>query len=800
MTAVQVNNNSKYIGHLEKLRHIACEFAYAGNRQAAFRAATTIRKLGERLKDGSMLALSDWTHGNVYVILGEGAESLFFYQSAEQYYLKVNDALNLARMRVGMVAVLNYMGHYEQACRLAEASWSVLEKSALALDRQRLAGLANNWAIACEYLGYYEKALELYDRKIEFWESWRDKPQSVIEIARTHLNLGILKKRLNLLIDAENDFEASRRILADTAVYRLDLARVEMHLAHLKIRQGAPAEEIKGAFRRARDVLMGVPERLLSLDLFEAEWQFQMESQSAVFLNWLMTLRGQCVQDGSSREAVRVDLLIAGCLAQQGNLEMAVFLYHLAHQQAQTLNDFELVYFAQHGLGRIFAQMQNFSLAQKAFETAVSVVEHIKKEIVSAEIRPFFLEDKLAAYYELATLHIQQNQIPKAFHWIERARAQEMVEMLSQHQSAVVLAKGVSQAISLEQTCQALPQDTLMLVYMLREKVGWILPLTKNGFLAPRLLNFSLPLETIEQSLSWLYNLSQYPPQLIERRAEMLSFAAKQPLQEWYTLCLSPVQELLEKYPKLIISPDGPLVHIPFHALYNGETSCYLIETHEVSQTPSATAWLLGKNQQPAPQKGVLIGYTDDCLPHTLTEVNAIASAHPNFQVYRADEATTDLLHSEEICQAAVIHVASHAVFRGDNPFFSYVNLANGRLRMSDILLLKLKARLVVLSACETGRGFLQGGEYLGLARSFLLAGAQSIIASYWVVDDMVTAELMSNFYQGLADGLSPCAALRQAQLTFLSSPIPRLHHPYYWAPFFLLGTENIQNGHSNDH
>lgn len=794
MTAVQVKNNSKYISHLEKLRYIACEFAYAGNRQAAFRAATTIRKLGERLKDGSILALCDWTYGNVYVILGEGVESLSFYQSAEQYYIKVNDILNLARMRVGMIAVLNHVGQYEQACRLAEVSWSVLEKSAFSSDRQRLAGLANNWGIACEYLGYYERALDLYERKLGFWENWCDNPKSTIEIARTHINLGILKKRLNLLIDAEKDFETSQRILMGTTVYRLDLARVEMHLAHLKIRQGAPAEEIKGAFRRAHDVLVDLPERLLSLDLFEAEWKFQTESKSAVFLNWLMTLRERCVQEGSSRDSVRVDLLIAGCLAQQGNLELAIFLYRLTDKQAQGLNDFELLYFAQHGLGRVFAQMGNFSLAQKAFETAVSVVEHIKKEIISAEIRPFFLEDKLAAYYDLATLHIQQNQIPKAFHWVERARAREMVDMLSQHQSAAALAKGVSQTISLEQACEALPENTLFLIYILREKQGWILPLTKHGFLAPHLLDFAFALETIEQSLSWLYNLSQYPSQLVERHAEMLASAAKQPLQEWYALCLSPVQELLEKYPKVIISPDGPLVHIPFHALYNGETGRYFIETHEVSQAPSATAWLLGKNNRPLQKKGVIIGYADECLPHTLTEVNAIASAHPNFVVYREEEATTDILHSDDIHQAAIIHVASHAVFRGDNPFFSYVNLANGRLGMSDILHLKLNARLVVLSACETGRGFLQGGEYLGLARSFLLAGAQSIIASYWVVDDMVTAELMSNFYQGLTIGMSPCAALRQAQLTFLSSPLPRLHHPYYWAPFFLLGTENIQN------
>lgn len=785
------------INRLEKLRDIACEFAYSGKRQAAFRAANAIRELGERQKDGAILALSNWTYGNVLVILGEAAESLPFYQAAEQYYIELNDRLNLARMRVGMVAVLNHRGQYEQACCLAEVSWPVLAESTLPTDQQRLAGLANNWGIACEYLGYYEKALDLYERKLWFWQNWNDNPRSSIEIARTHINLGILKKRLNLFSEAEKDLEISRQTLADTTLYRLDLVRVEMHLAHLKIRQGASPEQIKGAFQRAHDVLLHLPERFLNLDLFEAAWQFQTESTSPDFLHRLLSLREQCVQAGSLRESVHIDLLIAGCFARQNNENGAIFLYRLARKQAKSFNDFELIYFAQHGLGRVFAQRGKFLLARKAFETAVSIVEQIKKEIVSPEIRPFFLEDKLAAYYDLAALHIQQGQIPQAFHWIERARAREMVEMLSQHQPTanVVLAKGTYRTISLKQACEALPEDTLLLIYILREKSGWVLPLTAAGWLEPRQLDFSLPLEAIEHSLCWLYNLAQYPVDLVERHAELLASAAKQTLQNWHTLCLGPVQDLLEKYQRLVISPDGMLIHLPFHALYNGVTARYLIETHEVSQTPSATAWFLGKNNQPTQKGGVLIGYTNGFLPHTLTEIKAIADAYPNFSIYPEQEATTQILQSEEVCQAEFIHVACHAVFRCDKPFSSYVNLANGRLGMSDILQLKLKARLVVLSACETGKGLLQGGEYLGLARSFLLAGARSIIASYWAVDDRVTAELMGNFYRGLATGIPPSTALRQAQLAFLSSPLPHLQHPYYWAPFFLSGTENIQDG-----
>jgi CHAT domain-containing protein len=112
----------------------------------------------------------------------------------------------------------------------------------------------------------------------------------------------------------------------------------------------------------------------------------------------------------------------------------------------------------------------------------------------------------------------------------------------------------------------------------------------------------------------------------------------------------------------------------------------------------------------------------------------------------------------------------------------------NGFLRLNDIYNLNLPVDLVVLSACDTGLGKDVKGEGLvGMVRGFLYAGAARVVASLWKVDDEATAELMKQFYrQMLQEGLTPAAALRQAQIAMWQQR--RWRSPFYWAAFVLQG------------
>jgi CHAT domain-containing protein len=111
--------------------------------------------------------------------------------------------------------------------------------------------------------------------------------------------------------------------------------------------------------------------------------------------------------------------------------------------------------------------------------------------------------------------------------------------------------------------------------------------------------------------------------------------------------------------------------------------------------------------------------------------------------------------------------------------------LNDGFVRLDEVTRLQLNADLVVLSACETGKGRLYAGEGVtGLARAFLYAGSRGVVCSRWSVDDRETANLMSRLYVGLKDGKPTADALRAAKLEMIRAGKP----PVYWAPFILIG------------
>ncbi len=233
----------------------------------------------------------------------------------------------------------------------------------------------------------------------------------------------------------------------------------------------------------------------------------------------------------------------------------------------------------------------------------------------------------------------------------------------------------------------------------------------------------------------------------------------------------------------LIVVPHGRLHYVPMHALRSANG--YVIEERAVSYAPSATVYALCAAAPSRPAGPALIcGVEDASIPEIAREIEALRGLFPNATVLAGPDATRQAVvrHAEH---SRVLHIASHARFRSDNPMLSSLRLADGDLTFYDVFSLKLAADLVVLSGCNTGAVAVGAGDELhGLMRGFLYAGAPSLLISMWAADDSATASLMRDFYSGIRDGLPKRDALRSAQLAALG----REQHPYYWAPFTLLG------------
>jgi CHAT domain-containing protein/tetratricopeptide (TPR) repeat protein len=263
-------------------------------------------------------------------------------------------------------------------------------------------------------------------------------------------------------------------------------------------------------------------------------------------------------------------------------------------------------------------------------------------------------------------------------------------------------------------------------------------------------------------------------------------------LQRLYDLLFAPLSNVLRPYPKLIVVPHGSLHYLPFHALYDGAS--FLLEQHEISYLPGASMLRYCLEAEPADAGLLAFGHSyNGRLPHTLQEAEAIAAILGN-GVFLEERATTAQLR-EAASDCRLIHLATHGEFRPDNPLFSGLALADGWLTTLDIFDLRLNASLVTLSACQTGQSVVsEGDELMGLMRAFLSAGAASVVLGLWTVEDRSAARLMETFYRKLAEGWGKGAALRHAQLQFIAGKDSyddaekAYSHPYFWAPFFLVG------------
>lgn len=243
---------------------------------------------------------------------------------------------------------------------------------------------------------------------------------------------------------------------------------------------------------------------------------------------------------------------------------------------------------------------------------------------------------------------------------------------------------------------------------------------------------------------------------------------------------------------KLTISPHGVLHYLPFGALSDGDQ--YLLDRFSVRLIPSAGTLVYLKTDRPAKAGKLLalgnpdLGDTRFDLPNAQVEAVNVAEMFADSRaLVRGDASKTAV---KELGNGfSILHFATHGKFNTDAPLSSGLYLAKGSeadgvLTVSDLYTLRWDVDLVTLSACETGLGRVASGDdVIGLTRGFLYAGARSIVASLWEVDDAATEKLMVSFYRNLESN-DKRAALRLAQIEMRKN----YPHPMYWAAFQIIG------------
>ncbi len=257
---------------------------------------------------------------------------------------------------------------------------------------------------------------------------------------------------------------------------------------------------------------------------------------------------------------------------------------------------------------------------------------------------------------------------------------------------------------------------------------------------------------------------------------------------------IRPLESCLAGKTCLMISPYQSLFMLPFAAFYDPIRQQYLLENWCVQYIPSATVLSFCQAGNAAIRRPPLVvGYAGkpeqpDYLPGVGQELEMLRDIFPDADVLSGQDAsTTNVL--EAMTERSILHLAGHAYFDAQDPLVSGMPLADDRwLRASDLYLLhgKLKGAVVVLSGCEMGLGKADGGEVLGLTSAFLYAGASSVIAGLWRVNDAATAVIMQSLYRRYVVSNHIAQALQMAQLDLVHQA--EFSHPYFWAAFGLNG------------
>ena len=270
----------------------------------------------------------------------------------------------------------------------------------------------------------------------------------------------------------------------------------------------------------------------------------------------------------------------------------------------------------------------------------------------------------------------------------------------------------------------------------------------------------------------------------------------------------------------LAIIPDGPLWRLPFEPLMD-EQGTFAIEKRTFFYASSAAVLLrehdrrarlvsgdrlfLGfgnpRLEAPSGELAAREGHTNTApIPEAAREVERIARiVGPRASSVFTGAEALESRAKAEAPRFRIIHLATHGVLDDANPMYSRLLLSrrdgdgeDGELEAREMLDLRLRADLVVLSACDTARGDVRSGEGLvGMSWTLFAAGAPSIIASKWRVDSAESEALMIAFYdRWMKRPRQPFAkarALRAARLALMRDP--KYRHPYYWSPFVLIGS-----------
>ena len=501
---------------------------------------------------------------------------------------------------------------------------------------------------------------------------------------------------------------------------------------------------------------------------------------------------------------------------------------------AEDLGDKDMEGKAYSDLGRCFEMLESLSRALENYQKSVKVFNQMRSLLQSEDKWKIGLRNEYNhAYTGLCRVLLKQEKIGEALAAAEEGRAQSLADLMT---SQYGLKECQYKGKPLEEQEFGMLNHTLsstifLAVDVVENKVNiWVISkekplLHQEKTLGRHCTKFSA--ETLQSLIQFAYekigvrakancenrslDVFRENCSAVERSSKKSSQPILQgdihPLSALYSYVIAPILDLIDG-DELIIVPDGPLWLAPFAALLN-PFSKYLCESFKVRLIPSLTSLrIIAHCPKFHSSSGALVVGDPDMSEVTNSQGDQILEQLPFArqeaqmigQILNTAPLTGKLATKcevlKQISSVAVVHIAAHGrmetgeIALSPNPERESQTPAEEdyMLTMADVMSVKLRAKLVVLSCCHSGRGEIKAEGVVGIARAFIGAGARSVLVSLWAIDDEATLEFMKSFYHNFVKGRSASESLNHAMKCLRESET--FSDVKYWAPFTLIGDD----------
>jgi CHAT domain-containing protein len=435
--------------------------------------------------------------------------------------------------------------------------------------------------------------------------------------------------------------------------------------------------------------------------------------------------------------------------------------------------------------GRAYLAAQQPELAETDFSTAIRHFEDQRELMSDRQYRTSFFQEGWQVFAELARVQVVWHKNAAAgLDNAERGRARTLLE-------AATGVPGV-QPLTIATVQARLPARRRLVFHDLDDRLPIWTVRNRSITLAERPIGATALRARIDRML-WLL-----------RQSGSDGTRVRNDLRALFLELVEPVRPSLDQVDTIAVVPDGPLHALPFAALIDPRTGRYLVQDYVVMTAPSLSTLVrtshsrsLGKGSS---NRALVIGNPAHRrtpeeawlpqLPFSQQESETVAAVYPGALLLSRDLATKRAV-LDNLGHFDIVHYAGHAVVNDQVPSLSRLLLArdgasddNGALFVSELAKVRLDdTKLVVLAACSTASGMVTNGEGIAsIARPFLEAGAATVVATLWDVQDQSAASLFQQFHRYVASGQHPAVALALVQRQLIGHQDPTSRAPSQWA------------------